>query len=265
MRELTLLLTELFNKQGDHEDTTIKRTNIKIKKPSITFLGCCFPGWIEEELASAALRSGFLGRMLVVSANCKRHLNDDPKLTDKDMQLRQQLLNDLEIVGALYGEMKFSVAAKTMWHNWYHTLPTDFSQMSDNIEVEGFVARKAQFVQRLSMLSSISRGNSLEVHTEDILYARKLVDECEACSRGLGLKSPDFQVMERLKLVLVNMAKRRNTNELPIKDIMDRVSRYLNKRQLEEKVEQLILEDFVSYENRKLKLKVNYLEWKGEV
>ena len=49
--------------------------------------------------------------------------------------------------------MEFSTPAKTMWHNWYQTLPVDFSDVSENIEVEGFIARKAQFVQRLAMLS----------------------------------------------------------------------------------------------------------------
>ena len=247
VRELTLLLTELFNKQGDHEDTTIKRTNIKIKKPCLTFLGCCFPSWIEEELISSALRSGFLGRMLVVSASAKRKLSEIITLTDADVELKADLLNDLEIIGAMFGEMRFSEPAETMWRNWYMTLPTDFSQVSENIEVEGFIARKAQFVQRIAMLLSISRGNSMTIEIDDIQEARKMIEVCEGNSRGLGFKSEDYRLIERLKVSMVNLAKFKQTNQIQLSDLMPRVSKSMNARKLAELLEQLIIEKFCNW------------------
>lgn len=263
IKELTLLLTELFNKQGDHEDTTNKRSTIRIKKPSVTFFACTFPGWIEEELSSISLRSGFLGRMLVVAATAKRRLAEKIVLTPEDLELRKELIDDLESIGAMYGEMRFAKPAESMWSNWYQSLPKDFSDHADNIEVEGFMARKPQFVQRLAMLTAIAKGR-LVIEVGDILIARKLVDKCEESTRSLGFRSGDYLLTERLKRSLVSLAKFKNTNKLQLSDIMPRVSKVMNARKLEELLQQLIIEKFCALQGRVVELKINYLEWKGE-
>ena len=233
VRELTLLLTELFNKQGDHEDTTISRSKIIIKKPIISFLGCCFPMWIEEELPSSSLRSGFLGRMLVVNETKKRFSNPDVILDSEDKLLRQKLIDDLNVISTLYGEIKFTSDAHDMWVKWYNTLPTDLSNVE--LDVEGFTSRKAQFVQRVAMLRSISRGNDLLINSEDLLFGVSLINDCEKSLGKFGIKDKTYKNTE---LVLRRISSRPG-KRIAYKTLMTSTSKYMNKKMLEEALDQL--------------------------
>lgn len=255
-RELTLLLTELFNKSGDHEDRTNARGNIKIVKPCLNFHGCCFPGWIDEELPSMSLRSGFFGRMLVVKASSLRHKEGgENRLTAEDVELKDKLIADLEIIGALYGQMIWSSAAKHEWLEWYKTQPMDFSNSSETIEVEGFIARKAQFIQRLAMLSAISKDNpKLIVTSEDLRFGRRLVRECEEAARSLGTKSESFRNMERLKRDIQAICVKAGGKEVNLSILMQRVSWYMDKKKLEEAIDQLHLEGYAELRGRKLRV-----------
>lgn len=252
VEELTLLLTELFNKAGDHEDRTNNRGNIKISKPCLNFHGCCFPGWIDERLPSISLRSGFFGRMLTVRADSKRHHSPMSKLTQEDFDLKTKLISDLEAIGALYGQMIWSKEAESKWYNWYEAQPLDFSNLG-SIEVEGFVARKAQFVQRLAMLSCIARKDSnLIVDISDLTLGRKLVRECEEVAKTLGPQTEDSRTINKLKNSLLQMAHSKQTRELDLREVMQRVSKYLNKKKLLEHLEQLYLEGFAELVGRKV-------------
>lgn len=255
-RELTLLLTELFNKSGDHEDRTNSRGNIKIVKPCLNFHGCCFPGWIDEELPSMSLRSGFFGRMLVVRADSLRHKEGgENRLTEEDVTLKEKLVEDLEIIGALYGQLVWSSAAKHEWLEWYKTQPMDFSNTSETIEVEGFIARKAQFIQRLAMLSAVSRDNpKLIVTSADLVFGRKLVKECEESARSLGTRSESFRNIERLKRDIQAICSKVGGKEIDLSSLMQRVSWYMDKKKLEEAIDQLHLEGYAELRGRRLRV-----------
>lgn len=250
IRELTLLLTELFNKQGDHEDTTNKRGTIKIKKPSVTFFACCFPEWIEEELVSISLRSGFLGRMLVVTGSAKRHRSPNIKLTPEDLELRKDLIHDLEIIGALYGEFKWSPEAEAMWNTWYNDQPMDMS--TDGMEIAGFGSRREQFAQRLAILTAVGRGNDPIIEASDLKTGIAMVSYCERNIRKMGATNDDFKLISRVRKSLTTFCKRKHGVEIDLAVLMTRVSRILNKRKLEEILEQLALEGFVNIRGRKI-------------
>lgn len=259
--ELTLLLTELFNKTGDHEDRTNSRGNIKIVKPCLNFHGCCFPGWIDERLPSISLRSGFFGRMLTIRASSKRHHAPTTILGENDLILRDQLIADLEVVGALYGEMVWEKEAKVVWQKWYNSQPLDFEALSDHIEVEGFIARKPQFVQRLAMLSSISRKDSdLIITIKDLEFALIMIKECEIVAKSLGVQTQDSRGMEALKRSIRKLCITKDTLEIDLRDVMMRVSKHMNKKKLMEYIEQLHLEGFASLVGRKLRVSLDTVE-----
>jgi hypothetical protein len=253
IRELTLLLTELFNKQGDHEDTTNKRGSIKITKPNVTFFACCFPEWIEEELVSISLRSGFLGRMLVVSETKKRHQAPEIQLTKDDQELKKDLIHDLEIIGAIYGEMQWDTVAKIAWDKWYYAQSTDMA--ADGMEIAGFSARKAQFIQRVAMLTAISRGNDLIVTKEDFIMGKRMVQYCENNIRNMGVVNQGYGDLLRVKRSLTIYCNKVPNSTIELGVLMKRVSKYINKRHLEEILDQLCLEGFVDLKGRTLIIK----------
>ncbi len=262
VRELTLLLTELFNKQGDHEDTTNVRGKIKIKKPCVTFFACCFPGWIEEELTSAALRSGFLGRMMTVRASAKRLLAPNIVLTVDDYKLKEDLIHDLELIGAMYGELSWSEELRPKWEKWYMALPKDFGEYAqESVEVEGFVSRRAQFVQRLAILHSISRTGELVVEEKDFLFGVKLITRCEEDMKNLSVSNPVHNRVTKAHNYMKTLGNKTKSDTLELSEVMKRVSRFLCKRDLDVVLEQLEMEKKLRFVGAR---KIRLLDFKPE-
>ncbi len=254
VRELTLLLTELFNKQGDHEDTTGKRGRVKIKSPNLTCLLCCFPEWVDEELNSISLRSGFFGRMMVVIEYARRHSNPPVKLMPEDYKLREDLITDLVHIGKLYGEVIWTPSMQEEWDIWYRTLPLDLSDIDDTVEVKGFVSRRGQFVQRLAMLSSIAKRDNLTIDHTDYTFATKLIDNCEKNTRNLKIKPIHVAQMDKLKRNILRLVELMKTDLIPLRNLSQRVYRQFNKKEIEEGLAQLYDIGFCQLEGRKIRV-----------
>lgn len=254
VRELTLLLTELFNKQGDHEDTTGKRGRVRIKNPNLTCLLCCFPEWVDEELSSISLRSGFFGRMMVVIEYVRRHSDPYIRLSAGDSQLRQDLLHDLTHIGSLYGEMAWTSTMQKEWDEWYRALPLDLSDIDDTVEVKGFVSRRGQFVQRLAMLSSIAKQDDLIIDHEDYTFATRLVDRCEKNTRNLKIKPLHVAQMDKLRKNILRLAELMKTDLIPLRNISQRVYRQFSKKEIEDGLSQLCDIGFCQLEGSKIRV-----------
>lgn len=253
VRELTMLLTELFNKSVDHEDRTSKRKLTLIKNPSLTFFAGCFPEWIEEELVSISLRSGFFGRILVVSAYTKRHLNPNIQLTTADLQLREDLIHDLSLIGNLYGEMEWDDGTQTIWEKWYRAQPKDLDS-DETIEVKGFTSRRAQFVQRLAMLSSISRNSSLNLNTTDFNFGLTSIAECEQNTRNLKIQPIHMVHALKLRKSILSIQKKRETNIVSLRELTMYTFKSLSKKDREEGIEQLCSIGFCKLVGRKIEI-----------
>jgi len=255
VRELTMLLTELFNKQGDHEDRTAKRGRVNIRRPNVTFFACCFPEWIDEELLSVSLRSGFLGRMCVVTGYSHRQRQPNIRLTTADNDLYEDLRTDLETIGNLYGEMVWTPEAQIAWTEWYMSQPIDFSESDDAIEVKGFTARRAQFVQRLAMLHSLAQRDDLTIDIADFEFGKANIKQCEANSRGLKLKSPHIVMIDKIRLCILRIREKRKVDTIPIRDIAMRMHRQIGStKDLDDGIEQLCAIGFCERVARNLKV-----------
>lgn len=250
IRELTLILTELFNKQGDHEDTTNKRGRMKIKKPIINFHACCFPDFIYEVLNSTSLRSGFFGRMMVVTAFKKRTHREVITLSTTDRTLRLNLINDLRIIGSYLGELTFDTNAYDLWRTWYHEQPLEF--ISRCAEIEGFAARKPQFVQRLAMIHSIARGDSFKITETDLRFAIHLVSQCDATINSLGATSEVYEVSTKVRRVLEQLTSRKGTVYYSI--LLRRCSKFVSKKRLDEMLEQLESSDIIKRRGKSIEV-----------
>lgn len=257
IRELTLIMTELFNKTGDFENRTRGGGKTVIKSPNLTFFACCFPEWINEELDSIALRSGFLGRILTVVSNKKRFKGMAP-LTQSDTRLQGDLIHDLQIISSTVnrdaGKMIWSPNAEKAWEDWTDTLPLDLTS-DESIEVQGFMSRKAQYVQRIAMLSSVSRDNSFIVTLEDFNFGMKLVEMCERNARNLKVRPEHLIQTDRVREVILRLVKKKKDNIVPIREIMPQVYRTIKSTQeINERIEMLCNIGFCELVGRKVRM-----------
>ena len=247
VRELALLLTELFTKEGTHHDSTMGRGSVEVINPNVTALLCCFSKWLEEELPSISMRSGFLGRMCVVFETAKRFSNPKMEsLQNEDLDLRQYLKDDLEQIGNIYGEMRFSQEGWDFWYPWYESQPLDLSDL--DVEVEGFHARKAQFVLRVAMLISISnkQGNMI-VTKGDLKAAMALIENCELATKKLGAPDKAHSQGEVVLRKIAAHQQKNNNAPMPLYKLMQKVSREMNKEVLMKVMDQLVTAGLVGW------------------
>jgi len=256
IRELTLIMTELFNKTGDFENRTKGGGKITIKGPNLTFFACCFPEWINEELDSIALRSGFLGRILTVTSHAKR-FKGMGALAFSDAQLREDLIHDLQIISttsnSAEGKMKWSPNAEQAWEAWTDTLPLDLTS-DESIEVQGFMSRKAQYVQRVAMLSSISKGNSFIVTLEDFNFGMEMVEMCEKNARNMKVQPMHAQHTDRLRYVILKLKKKKKTDEVARRDVMPYVFRQMKGEEFDTALNMLCGLGFCELKGSKIKV-----------
>ncbi len=252
IRELTLILTEMFNKNTDYENRTKGGGKTLIRNPNMTFFACCFPEWINEELDSISLRSGFLGRILTISSYKKRSRGDG-KPTANDFELRKNLVHDLAIIANQYGEMVWSCEAKKALDKWTATLPLDLTS-DDTIEVQGFVSRKEQYVQRVAMLAAISRSTTNEISLTDFQFGMEMVEKCEVNARRLNVK-PDYVVhLEKLRRNILRLKKKTKSNIISLREISQQTHTIMSKVQREEGIAQLCSMGFCELVGRKINI-----------
>jgi hypothetical protein len=206
VREVALLLAELFNKPGSTEEVTPKRDMESLHNPSLTFLAGCPQDWLELNVHKPYLRATLLGHMLIVKEDYARHRNSFTPFSKEDIRLREDLIHDLRIIGNLYGEVSWNDKVQKDWKKWYlrrdRLFETDHSP-----EMNSFVNRRPEFAQRLAMLSSMSRDSSLIVIPEDLIFALETVELCEHNIRHIRRNPVKASHMERLMRIIASRTK----------------------------------------------------------
>ncbi len=251
--ELATILTELFSKDDDYENRTKSGGKTIIKNPCLMFFACCVSEWLDENINSIALKMGFLGRMLIVTASKKRH-KGGYKLDAVDATLRDDLIHDLRLISELYGEMAFDKEAQVWWDEWTDTLPLEVVS-NDAIEVKGFLSRKEQHVRKLAMLSAISKRDSKSLISKDgLMFGLNLLERCEVNAKGLGVTPAHAMRSDILRDTILKLSKKKKDNIVPIREIMPYVYRKMTTQEVEEGINTLCSIGFCKLVGRKIEV-----------
>ena len=165
-----------------------------------TIKGICFNllaasawDWLPGIFPPEAIGGGFTSRCIFVVEERKGKIVADPNKTKQDIELKEQLLHDLEEIHLIAGEMKFTPEAKQLYINWYIKGEKEVEQGNFPIsdpKFRGYCSRRATHVKKIAMAMSVSRDNDLLVTEEDFnraLSAMKQVEmKMSRAFKGLG-------------------------------------------------------------------------------
>ena len=142
--------------------------------------------------------------------------------------------------------MRFSQEGWDFWQPWYEAQPLDLSDL--DVEVEGFHARKAQFVLRVAMLISLSNKNgNLIVTKGDLKAAMALIDNCEEATKKLGAPDKAHSQGEVVLRKIAAYQQKNNNAPMPLFKLMQKVSREMNKETLMKVMDQLVTSGFIGW------------------
>ena len=169
-------LTDIWNGYRYAEKKRGKDLDYAMSHPQLNILAGTTPSYLNELMPTGAWDQGFISRtMLVYSAEpVAKGLFDG---LHRDQDQFNALLNDLRIIGALYGKMVFTADAALAIAKWdaLKGPPTP-----DHPKLIHYLGRRTEHLLKLCMVSSVSKRDNLIIDIEDYNEALSWLLEAEA-------------------------------------------------------------------------------------
>jgi len=143
----------------------------------INLFGATTPDLIQTSLPLDAIGGGLTSRMIFIYEQKKGKIAPVPFLTEEEINLRKELLMDLEQIQMLQGEFQVTPEFLDLWIAWY-TSQEDSPPFQDD-RFAGYFERRPTHAMKLSIILSASRSNKLLIEKQDLEKAIRLLEETE--------------------------------------------------------------------------------------
>lgn len=175
-------LTDWYDSKDEWEYESIGRGKDSLTGLCLNLVGGTAPDWIQSMIPQEALGGGFTSRIIFIVEEVKRRIIPEYIPSKEEERIAGLLLNDLERIGQLSGEMTFTPDAKDLYVDWYiqqdMALSNNQPAITDS-RFAGYCERRATHLQKLMLLCSASRGDDLLINTEDFDRAVALLKGAE--------------------------------------------------------------------------------------
>lgn len=143
----------------------------------VNILGATAPDWLRSILPQEAFGGGFTSRVIFVVEEAKKQIVANPTIPPEVLALRPSLIEDLEQIAAMAGEMIFLDTTMDLYTDWY-TKQSKSPAIKDP-HFAGYCERRAMHVLKLSMVMSASRSCDRIIQPQDFSRALALLESVE--------------------------------------------------------------------------------------
>jgi len=146
-----------------------------IHNPQLSILAGTQPGFMASVLPEEAWSMGFTSRLIMVysAVPVKMELFSD---TPRNEKLKDDLQKDLAAMMNVYGELKFTAAAKELVISWNKE---GMKPTPTHSKLEHYNTRRILYLLKLCQVSAVSRGNALSISEADFHRALTWLIEAE--------------------------------------------------------------------------------------
>lgn len=175
-------LTDWYDSKDDWEYETVGRGKDSIKGVCLNLVGGTAPDWIQSMIPHEAVGGGFTSRVIFIVEEKKRKVVPIPIITEREKELKEMLVRDLERINKLTGVVTMSKEAMSLYVNWY-TTETEKAEAGspavDDSRFAGYNERRATHLRKLLLVSSAARDDDLIINTDDFRRAVSLLEGAE--------------------------------------------------------------------------------------
>ena len=154
----------------------------------VNLLGATTPELIQSALPLDAVGGGLASRMIFVYAGSKGKVEPFPFKKAPSEEVKESLINDMEHIHTMRGEVTMSPEAEKVYEPWYRN-PKEGTLGQDN-RFSGYLERRANHLIKLSMLLSAARGDDMIISKSVLEEAIPLLSSTERdmpkALKGLG-------------------------------------------------------------------------------
>ena len=175
-------LTDWYDSKDDWEYETVGRGKDSLQGLCLNLLGGTAPDWIQSMIPQEALGGGFTSRIIFVVEERKRKIVPEHTISEREKDLGEKLLRDLERISQLSGEFIFTPEGKEKYVAWYIKQDGELSAGKPAIQdtrFAGYCERRATHLRKLMMICSASRCDDLRIRAEDFDKAMSLLQVVE--------------------------------------------------------------------------------------
>jgi hypothetical protein len=181
-REMVDVLVSLWDGQpGAFKKSTKTSGNDVIENPWINIIACTTPAWIAGNFPEYMIGGGFTSRCVFVFAKQKRQFVAYPAdhVPKEFMQLRSDLVHDLEVISTLVGEYSLDDEAKQWGEVWYSNHWNSKHRNLPPDQFGGYLARKQTHIHKLAMIIAASESDELVIHRRHLEFSAEMIDALE--------------------------------------------------------------------------------------
>lgn len=187
-RELISALCDWYDCPERWIYDTVKRDREEIVGVWVNLLAGTTPDNIQSSLPMEAIGGGLTSRIIFVNEGKKDKLVVFPSATEREIQLQQLLISDLEQISLMSGTFSFTSDAMEYYADWCYK--ADANPPFRDSKFDGYIGRRRNHLISLAMVCSASQRNDLIIYLEDIQRAAELLAEVEVkmgtVFRGIG-------------------------------------------------------------------------------
>lgn len=231
-RELIAALCDWYDCHERWSYDTIKRDREEIVGVWVNLLAGTTPENIQSSLPIDAIGSGLTSRIIFVNEEKRGKLVVFPSVTQKELELQQMLIHDLEQISLICGAFHYTEEAMRFYADW--CFKADKNPPFQDKKFDGYCGRRRRHLNALAMVCSASRTSDRIITLFDIERAASLLQEVEAKMGGVfkGIGKSDISAIISDSIAYIQAAEipdiplfqfaRRFESDMD-KHIMDRV------------------------------------------
>ena len=176
-QELIAALCEWYDCHNRWTYETIARKKEEVVGVWVNLFAGTTPDAIQASLPIESIGGGLTSRIIFVVEERRAKLVIVPTITERQLQLQQQLVYDLEAINRLSGVMQYTDGYLKTYTDW--CIFADQHRPFHDKKFDGYCGRRRKHLITLSMVCCASRGDEMIMTSEDIDRAIFLLAEVE--------------------------------------------------------------------------------------
>lgn len=153
---------------------------LKVFGPCLNILGASTKTWLKKAIPGTEMEAGFSSRIIfVIESKPPDVLVAWPEIKPSHVNMKKQLVEDMQRIYALSGPFIISDQAKLAFTKWYEFHMRNIVPMNMDPKFSGYMGRKGDLMLKLAMIRSVSLRDDLVMQKEDLFWAGAQLEELE--------------------------------------------------------------------------------------
>jgi hypothetical protein len=245
---LASLLIQLYDCKSNFQYRTVIRQVEQINNACLGMLAGSTIDWIRSGVPEESVGGGLTSRMLFVYVDQPSAGVAVPEYSEEHLELKMQLVKQLQQISTLTGEFKMDPAALTFFKEEYNSFRnTTGTAFYNDKTLEGYASRRANHLLKIAMAFSASDSLDMVIKKHHMSGARELLSQNERnLQMVMNLITSSNRGVETTSVLSII----KKYQQIKRGDLMKIVSHRMTARELDEALTALILGGQIVSEQR---------------